>query len=331
MPDRKQNSSHAWAMSLILHVTLLLAICFFWTHESSRGIDKSETEKPVGIVIASTTSDSNATEYFDNSTYSDESNLTEATATEKETFTFKQSLPLPDIDLRGLDSPASNAPIMPAGNALDSGTLADGLPAAGPSAEQITREQSKLPSNVSRGPVGEVSIFGGQAAAGHDFVFVIDRSKSMGGQGLNALVAAQQQITQSLVGLKENHRFNIIAYHHRPTYFQAGNDMATSNQSNIKKVNDFFNGLAAFGGTDHEMGIIAALRYKPDVIFFLTDGGDPYLNQAQISDLRKYCGGRTSVYSVQFGFGALPEQQNFMRRLAKDTGGKFQYVDMRKR
>ena len=331
MPNRKQNSSHAWAISLILHVTLLFTICFFWTHQSSRGIAESETEKPVGIVIASTTSDSDAIEYFDNSAYSAESTPTEATAAEKNTLTFKKPLTLPEIDLPGLDSLASNTPVMPTGNALDGGKLADGLPTMGPSAEQITREQNKLPSNASRGPVGEVSIFGGQTAAGHDFVFVIDRSKSMGGQGLNALVAAQQQITQSLGGLKENHRFNIIAYHHRPTYFQAGNDMATSNQLNIKKVNDFFNGLAAFGGTDHEMGIIAALRYKPDVIFFLTDGGDPYLNQAQISDLRKYCGGRTAVYSVQFGFGALAEEQNFMRRLAEETGGKFQYVDMRKR
>ena len=331
MSSRKQKSSHAWAMSLIMHVTLLFSICFLWTHQSLRGIAESEAEKPVGIVIASTTSDSNAIEYFDKTTYSDEAKATETTKAETNALTFKQPLTLPDIDLPGLDSLASNSAVTPASNALNGGKLADGLPTIGPSSEQVTTEQSKLPSNASRGPTGEISIFGGQVAAGHDFVFVIDRSKSMGGQGLNALVAAQQQITQSLAGLKENHRFNIIAYHHRPTYFQAGNDMSTYNKSNIKNVNDFFNGLAAFGGTDHEMGIIAALRYKPDIIFFLTDGGDPYLNQAQISDLRKYCGGRTSIYSVQFGFGPLPEKQNFMRRLAEDTGGHFHYVDMRKR
>ena len=331
MTSRKQKSSHAWAISLTMHVILLFTICFLWTHQSSLKLAESEAEKPVGIVIASTTSDSNAPEYFDDTTYLNESKTTETTKAQTSTLTFNEPLPLPDIDLPGLDSLASNLAVTPASNAIEGGKLADGLPTIGPSSEQITKEQGDLPRNAGRGPTGKLSIFGGEAATGHDFVFVIDRSKSMGGQGLNALVAAQQQITQSLAGLKENHRFNIIAYHHRPTYFQAGNDMATSNKSNINKANDFFNGLAAFGGTDHEMGIIAALRYKPDIIFFLTDGGDPYLNQAQISDLRKYCGGRTSIYSVQFGFGPLLEKQNFMRKLAEDTGGHFHYVDMRKR
>ena len=64
-------------MSLIMHVTLLFTICFLWTHQSSLKLAESEAEKPVGIVIASTTSDSNAPEYFDDTTYLNESKTTE--------------------------------------------------------------------------------------------------------------------------------------------------------------------------------------------------------------------------------------------------------------
>ena len=330
MPTRQQSSSHAWALSLVLHVVLLLAIGVLWAQQSSHGLTKSESDKPVGIVIASSTSDSDTAEYFDESSYSANHSNSDAADVKEETQLLEQPPSLPEVDLPGLDSLASGSAVTPTGNALNGGQLADGLPTIGPTNDQIAREQGKLPQKVNRGPAGKISLFGSVAATGHDFVFVIDRSKSMGGQGLNALVAAQQQITQSLSGLTDNHQFNIIAYHHRPTYFQPGNDLARPNKDGIKAVHDFFNGLAAFGGTDHEMGIIAALRYKPDVIFFLTDGGDPHLNQAQISDLRKYCGGRTTIYSVQFGFGPLQEEQNFMTRLAKETGGRFHYVDMRK-
>ena len=330
MSTRQQKSSHAWALSLVLHVVLLLAIGVLWTQQSIHGITKAESDTPVGIVIASSTSDSNKTDYFDESTYALNPSNSKSADMEAEAPVVEQPLALPDIDLPGLDSLASNSAVTPTGNALNGGQLADALPTTGPTSDQIAREQGKLPQKPNRGPAGKVSLFGGTVATGYDFVFVIDRSKSMGGQGLNALVAAQQEITQSLSGLTNNHQFNIIAYHHRPTYFQPGNDLVKPDKNGIKAVDDFFNGLAAFGGTDHEMGIIAALRYKPDVIFFLTDGGDPHLNQAQLSDLRKYCGGRTAIYSVQFGFGPLQEKQNFMTRLAKETGGSFHYVDMRK-
>lgn len=327
----QQKSSRAWAISLVLHVALLLIAGVLWARYTPTGLTTAGTEKPVGIVIASTTASTSDTEYFDESTYQTNQATSQITNSDATTTTTQPKLELPDIDLPGLEQLTANSALPSDGNALTPGQLASGLPTIGPTAKQIASEQSKLPRSANKGPAGEVSLFGGSPAVGHDFVFVIDRSKSMGGQGLNALVAAQSQISEALQKFKNNHRFNIIAYHHRPTYFADGKELAQSTPSSIKQVNDFFNGLAAFGGTDHEMGIIAALRYKPDAIFFLTDGGDPSLNQAQTSDLKKYCGGRTTIHSVQFGFGPLQDKQNFMSRLAEETGGKFQYVDMRKK
>ena len=60
--------------------------------------------------------------------------------------------------------------------------------------------------------------FGSRAAVGNSFVFVIDRSKSMGGEGLGALDAAGEELTTALARLEPAHRFQVIAYHRQPVY-----------------------------------------------------------------------------------------------------------------
>ncbi len=217
-------------------------------------------------------------------------------------------------------------------NALSPSQLAGGVTGDHPSDAAIAAAQARLPQiSGPSGPRLQVSLFGSAPAMGHEFVFAIDRSKSMGGQGLNAMAAAQQQIISTLQGFdKQHHHFNIIAYHHRPTYFKKGNVLAESTPEVLQTISPYFNGLAAFGGTDHEMGLLAALRFKPDVIFLLTDGGDPGLNRAQIGDLTRHCGSRTTVHTIQFGFGPLQDETNFMIEIATATGGNFHYVDMRK-
>ena len=80
----------------------------------------------------------------------------------------------------------------------------------------LGEDQSKVitgqgePAPIGKGPDGpaaRVSLFGSQNAAGHSFVFAIDRSQSMGGKGLNALKAAEDQLHLVLADLKENHSF----------------------------------------------------------------------------------------------------------------------------
>ena len=216
-------------------------------------------------------------------------------------------------------------------NALSPSQLAGGVKGVHPSDAIIAAAQARLPQvSGPSGPSLQVSLFGSASAVGHEFVFVIDRSKSMGGQGLNAMAAAQQQLVSTLQDFdKQYHHVNIIAYHHRPTYFKKGNILAKSTPEVLQTIPPFFNGLAAFGGTDHEMGLLAGLRFKPDVIFLLTDGGDPGLNRAQIGDLTRHCGSRTTVHAIQFGFGPLQDETNFMIKIAAATGGNFHYVDMR--
>ena len=321
---------------MILHIVLFIAIALLWAQSSPQGIVANETPREVGIII-SQNPNANKTEYFqatelpnatlDSQNNQDASSLGGSAAAAN----ALPDLELPDIDLPGLA--ALNAPIAMGAieNALSPSQLAGGVMGTQPSDDEITAAQARLPQvSGPSGPSLQVSLFGSAPAAGHEFVFVIDRSKSMGGQGLNAMAAAQQQLMSTLQGFNEqHHHFNIIAYHHRPTYFKKGNILAQSTPAVLQSISPFFNGLAAFGGTDHEMGLLAALRFKPDVIFLLTDGGDPGLNRAQIGDLTRHCGSRTTIHAIQLGFRPLQDETNFMIKIASATDGNFHYVDMR--
>jgi hypothetical protein len=67
---------------------------------------------------------------------------------------------------------------------------------------------------------------------------------------------------------------------------------------------------------------------EPDVVFLLTDGGDPRLNEIQLKNLQKLASGVATIHCIQFGFGALLESDSFMARLARGNGGRYTYVDM---
>ena len=61
----------------------------------------------------------------------------------------------------------------------------------------IEAEQRLLRSRAPKGEPGSVSLFGSGQMEGRSFVFLIDRSKSMGSSGLGVLGAATDRVSQS--------------------------------------------------------------------------------------------------------------------------------------
>jgi hypothetical protein len=194
--------------------------------------------------------------------------------------------------------------------------------------EALERERARLRGRGPAGPAAEVSLFGSAPAVGHRFVFLIDRSQSMGGSGLGVLVEAEKELNRALAGLEPIHKFQIIAYHHKPTYFSDEGPLPATPE-NRRRVAKFFGGLAAFGATRHDIALLAALRAEPDCIFLLTDAGDPAPDQVTIHRIRQRAGGRTTIHCLQFGFEAGPGERNFMHQLAADTGGSYGYIQVR--
>jgi hypothetical protein len=175
-----------------------------------------------------------------------------------------------------------------------------------------------------------VSVFGSAPAEGRSFVFAIDRSKSTGGKGQNALSAARSELARAVMPLSDRHRFQIIAYNHTCVYYKTARLIAAT-EENKAGIPAFIDGLVDFGGTEHEMALRAALAMEPEAIFLLTDGGDPHLNEIQLKNIQKLAQGRTSIHCIQFGFGTPEEGADFLRQLAEQNRGGYTYVEMSKR
>ena len=321
--NRPPARRYAWIFSVVLHVILLVVIGLAW--RTVRPHLPAESDRAVGIVLARASS-TQPVEYLDEDDSREATRAVQPTGALLDGDALEQAMEFPQIQLPGGELPRA-ATDLPGDN-LRGSQLSDRLPGID-DADLSGLERPTRPVGPS-GPVGQVSLFGSPDASGRTFVFVVDRSKSMGGQGLNALAVAGKQLDLAIAELAENHRFQVIAYHDKPVFFP-GRTMARAIPENQDRLRTFFSGLAAFGATDHELAVLAGLRVKPDVLFLLTDGDSPDLNRVQLDRIRQRAGGLTAIHCIQFGFGPLQEDTKFMRKLAMENRGQFHYVDMRRR
>lgn len=190
----------------------------------------------------------------------------------------------------------------------------------------IEAEQRLLRSRIPKGEPASVSLFGSGQMEGRSFVFLIDRSKSMGSSGLGVLGAARKELAKAIADLKPYHSFQIVGYHDRIVTLST-RQMLDATDANKKMVPGFIERLAAFGSTDHLRGLSAALAFEPDVLVLMTDGGYPELNDGQIKMLSRLSRRNTTIHCIQFGSGPLQIRTNFMTKLAKSNQGNFRYVD----
>jgi hypothetical protein len=175
--------------------------------------------------------------------------------------------------------------------------------------------------------------FFGLVGEGYKFVYVFDRSGSMGGSSRAALRDVKAELAASLKTLDTVHQFQIIFYNERPVLFTpaaALGRLAFATEENKDRVLKFIDSVPADGGTDHEAALKFAIRFRPDVIFFLTDGDDPRLTPRQLEKVRDQAAGIT-IHVIRFGDGPQPAGDNFLADLAHQNGGQFVYVDISKR
>ena len=172
----------------------------------------------------------------------------------------------------------------------------------------------------------------GVVGEGYKFVYVFDRSGSMGGDGRSALRLVKAQLIESLKPLDTVHQFQIIYYNHRPVLFNpsgTANRLAFANDENKERVGRLLETIKAEGGTDHESAIRLAIRLEPDVIFLLTDGDDPKLTLGQLKRLERLAAG-ILINTIELGPGPRREKSSWLSELARRTGGGYAYVDVSK-
>ncbi len=324
----------AWLLSLTLHLAAVLAGSLL-VRGSQLPLVGEETERPAAIVLAHRTENAKVNYFTPEETPKDASETATATlATNSPEFADPlpaSAEPPPASTLARLpELPGSLAPgkemvVLKPLNSGGKGRTVSRLTAADKAAilaEDAARPRAQGPT----GPTTTVSLFGSKVAEGRSFVFLIDRSQSMGGDGLGVIEAAAKELAASIGSLEETHKFQVIAYNQKPLYL-TGRELLPATTANKQQLIDFVKNLPAFGATEHEVGVYAALKLKPDAIFFLTDGGDPMLNAGQLKGIRAAAKG-TTIHCLQFGSGPHGDEPSFLQTLAEYTGGSYLYIDM---
>jgi hypothetical protein len=185
-----------------------------------------------------------------------------------------------------------------------------------------------------RGSFGTAPFFG-IWDAGAKFVYVIDRSGSM--FSYNAMQAAKNELLSSLQSLRRSQQFQIVFYNLDPQWMKAPGktdfQYFPASESNRRLAGQFIAGVQPDGGTLHLPALELALRLHPDVIFFLTDAGEPAMKPDELEEIRRLNGGRSRIHCVQFGLQdepRVPVATNFLRKLAAENNGDYAYENVKR-
>lgn len=175
----------------------------------------------------------------------------------------------------------------------------------------------------------KVSVFGVEGK-GNKFVYLFDRSASMDGAPLSA---AKKQLLESLKSLDSVHQFQIIFFNSKTRVFDAsggGHRVAFASDRNKQLAANFVGGITADGGTDRMVALREAIGFAPNVIFFLSDADDP-MSDTELTEIAKLNRRvAAAICVIEFGRQPNPPANNFLMRLARDSGGKYGYVDTTK-
>jgi hypothetical protein len=99
---------------------------------------------------------------------------------------------------------------------------------------------------------------------------------------------------------------------------------------NKNQAHQFIQQVQPDAGTEHLAAIKLALSFTPEVMYVLTDSGDPKLTPRELAEIEKRNGGRTRIHCIEFGVGKElnGDTSNFLKKLAQQNGGAHRYVDI---
>jgi Mg-chelatase subunit ChlD len=174
--------------------------------------------------------------------------------------------------------------------------------------------------------------FFGLEAQGNKFVYVLDRSDSMGDNREAKMKAAKEELLKSLQDLDERQQFYIIFYNETPRLFDPGiskGRLVFATDDNKRHAEQFIAGVHPDGGTNHMAALTAALRLRPDVIFLLTDGeAKDDLSADELKRIDAINGGPAIINVIQFA--PEPRPNSSLVELAHQNRGQQAFVDVSK-
>jgi hypothetical protein len=228
-------------------------------------------------------------------------------------------------DARQMIRPAGKTRSSIVGNGFGNG---EGDDATGKTGGGGNRGQGGTRGGGGYGRGGGTSFFGHQAV-GRKFVYVLDASGSM--YDYNAISVAKAELLASLAQLDDTQQFQIIFYNdkcHPMRDSDRKENVFWGTETNRTRASQFIRNIEPDGGTNHIDALLMALGLAPDVIFFLTDAGDPILYAGDLDKLKRRNNGRSTIFTIEFGKGANLRTDNFLKQLARENGGAHAYRDV---
>lgn len=181
---------------------------------------------------------------------------------------------------------------------------------------------------------GTTSMFGIQDA-GRRFIYIIDSSASMMNYG--ALRVAKAELLGSLERLTTEQEFQVMFCNSAQTIVLDSGRFSKfffGTDSQRLEVRLQVDSITAEAGTEHKQSLLMALRLQPDVIFYLTDAGAPFLESKDLADIRRQNQG-ARIHCIHFGEGTQLNDSfgqpagNFLLNLSSQNDGKYTYRDVR--
>lgn len=122
---------------------------------------------------------------------------------------------------------------------------------------------------------GNGKSFFGMGAEGKSFVFVLDCSLSMNhphdSEAKTRFRKMKMELANSIAQLRADQQFFIIFFNHKAIPMPADR-MIEASPENRQHFMAWVDEVPAFGDTDPTAALAMALRLRPDVLYFLTDG-----------------------------------------------------------
>src|SRR3569623_437644 len=306
----------AWLVSLLLHALLIFVLGYVASQELH-----GTNAPPLAELLASTSASADESDLFD-----DEGGPTVEVASEP--TTEEQSDDAAPAGGAMSDVIAEEAPV-DTSSALLSQTELAGM---GQAESRLTTGAG----NMTGGHKRATSLAGGKARTsvygiegeGNKFVYVFDRSASMGDGSASPLASAKRELLRSLDNLSDTNQFQIIFYNDKPSQMNIGRQyggMVFADAQGKEMARRYLGSIMASGATRHAEALEMAIRLAPDVIFYLTDADEPVMNAERLLKLKRLNGGRTSIHTIEFGLGARSGGENFLAKIARQNGGKYLY------
>jgi hypothetical protein len=143
------------------------------------------------------------------------------------------------------------------------------------------------------------------------FVFVVDRSLSMGGGKLEAALHA---IDQESKLLRPDDRIEIVLFNH--------NVMKARPIARGERVEQLLGGIPPSGGTSLRDALSSIPSHDRTYAIVITDGGDRNSLTSEEEALRKISGTKLILDAIILG-----DRSRFLERAAKNTGGALARAD----